>query len=331
MKVLVIQLRQLGDILLTTPVIRALRQAGHEVHALTHPMGKRILAHNPWLTKNWHYADSLTSQLQMLRGLRAESFELAFDFMGNPRSAFYCVASGARSTWAFSSSRDWLYTHTTPRESGSDYIVKEKYRLLTAAGINIENKFERLDLPWFETDLGPHQSLALAKNRPTVVISATHRRENRKWPPASYAALSDHLARHWQAQVIWIWGPGEEQEVEAAIAQCKEPAIKAPRTTFSELAALLGQCDLFIGNSNGPSHVAVSCNVPSLQLHGPTDYLSWTPATSRHQALAADDIAEIHVSDVTDRCDLMRPIVEASVARGPWPDWNARWSSFPIL
>src|SRR5690606_32279301 len=104
-----------------------------------------------------------------------------------------------------------------------------------------------------------------------VALSPTHRRAVRRWPLASYAALADRLVNEWGAAVVWLWGPGEEAEIDAAMALTQAPTIKAPKTSFREMAALLGNMHLFVGNSNGPSHVAVADGICSLQLHGHTD------------------------------------------------------------
>jgi ADP-heptose:LPS heptosyltransferase len=77
--------------------------------------------------------------------------------------------------------------------------------------------------------------------------------------------------------------------------------IKSPKTTFRELAALIGESHLFIGNSNGPSHVAVAMDTPSIQLHGPTSAVSWCPMTERHRAVQGRDMASIALVEVQQK------------------------------
>ena len=88
------------------------------------------------------------------------------------------------------------------------------------------------------------------------------------------------ILQEWGAEIIWLWGPGKKILLKMLCHFCKEKAHLAPKTGFREMAALIAQTDLFIGNSNGPSHVAVSCNTPSIQLHGPTSLVSWCPPSS---------------------------------------------------
>src|SRR5690606_5694200 len=98
-------------------------------------------------------------------------------------------------------------------------------------------------------------------------------------------------------------------------ALCKKPAFKSPKTTFAEMTALIANCDLFVGNSNGPSHVAVATGIRSLQLHGHTSAQAWCPMTTEHQALQAPgfgrekmpEIAGITVDSVIEKLTAMQP------------------------
>src|SRR5690606_12975626 len=90
MKILVIQLRQLGDILLTTPCLRALKQEFPKARItfLSHAMGRLILDDCPSLDEHFFYDDTWSKmrELRLARTLRARGFDLVFDFMNNPRS-----------------------------------------------------------------------------------------------------------------------------------------------------------------------------------------------------------------------------------------------------
>ena len=134
-------------------------------------------------------------------------------------------------------------------------------------------------LPWDQSHLGPLNLLlkdeGFASAPIRVVLSPTHRRLVRQWPKSSYAALADRLVAEWGAHVLWAWGPGERGFVTEAMGLCKQKTFLCPETTFRELAALFANCDLFVGNSNGPSHVAVAAGLPSFQLHGPTRLRAW--------------------------------------------------------
>jgi ADP-heptose:LPS heptosyltransferase len=113
-----------------------------------------------------------------------------------------------------------------------------------------------------------------------------------------WAELAVWLEKSKNAKVIWIWGPGEEQEIDDVIKLSGGVGVKSPKTTFRELAALIKESHLFIGNSNGPSHVAVAMDTSSIQLHGPTSAVSWCPMTERHRAVQRFRMDDITLQDI---------------------------------
>lgn len=331
-RILLIQLRQLGDILLTTPCIKAVRQnyPRAKLSFLSHAMGRLILDGNPYLDELLLYRDDWTwrEHLRLMMDLRSRRFDLVIDFMNNPRSGLLTLATGAASRIGFRSARFWAYTHKVDKGEDASYIGYRKLRLLHAAGMNVAKLNElgepvpsaqglTLDFPWFEADARPclqwleaESQLMRAPYR--IVLSPTHRREARRWPLTHYAALADWLTEIWGAAVIWLWGPGEEDVIDTVRAQCRQISYKAPATTLRQLAALIANCDFFVGNSNGPSHIAVAAGTPSLQLHGPTDPIAWTPPHSERHRYARAPLKESHA--LPQICDLSLASVIQSVA-----------------
>ena len=114
-RILVIQFRQIGDVLLSTPVLRALRQHYPQSYIafLTEPSPGRVLQGNPFLDAvlirprhaTWH------QQWQLWRQIRCQRFDLVIDLIGNPRSALLTYLSGAKHRLAFARfPRSLLYT-----------------------------------------------------------------------------------------------------------------------------------------------------------------------------------------------------------------------------
>ena len=333
-RVLVIQLRQLGDILLTTPCLRAIKRdlKGAKITFLSHAMGRLVLDDSPFIDEHFFYDDSWSKwrELQFAKTLHDREFDIVFDFMNNPRSALYTFASRAGRRYSFNSSRNFAYTDTAPR-GGGVYIVEEKFRLLASAGIDATDR--SLALPWFETDTHPVFQLqgkdeVFRDATLRVVLSPTHRRQPRRWSLARYAELADRLVRERSAYVTWIYGPSEEETIERVMAKCQEKTYMAPRTTFREMAAFVANVDLFVGNSNGPSHVAVAVDTPSIQLHGPTDVRSWCPCSERHQGIQAGDgtMEDISVDQVWQTFDGMQEVVEAAAQQRREAGVRVSWS-----
>lgn len=303
--ILMIQLRQLGDILLTSPCLRAIKEDNphHRITFLCHTMGKEIFQDSPYIDELITYNDkSLFEYWNMAFSLRKRKFTMVFDFMANPRSAKFAWLTRSPQRYAFSTGRNWAFTHVIPRQVQSDYIVREKFELLKAAGFHPRN--EDLIMPWSTKDLGPYQELmkveSFAKAPFKVALSPTHRRENRRWPLENYVELAERLVREKEAAVVWTWGPGEKEIINDLISKCSVPTFASPRTTLKELTALLSKVDLFIGNPNGASHFAVAANCRTLKLCGPhTEIQAWSPLNERHQTVKVhDDIKNLSVDEV---------------------------------
>ena len=344
-KVLLIQLRQLGDIILSTPCIREIRRELPKAHItfLCHKMGKQVLEDNPYLDEliYYHENDSYIKYVNHFRQLRFHSFDLVIDFMNDPRSGLFTLVCKGKHKISTDSSRRLLYHQTYPRAHQKEaYIVDEKFSLLEASGFSPKSRL--LDFPWFEHHLAPTKQLfsreEFKKNMGStpikVVISPTHRRPIRKWALERYCDIASKLVNEWGATVTWIWGPGEEDEIDKAIALCPAKTHKAPQTSFKELAALIANHHLFLGNSNGPSHLAVASNICSLQLHGHTKASSWCPLNHKHQAIQTPDfhienpatLEKISVKQVWDKLNSLKPEIEKeAIKQHKHPKIN--WSS----
>ena len=100
----------------------------------------------------------------------------------------------------------------------------------------------------------------------------------RRWEPAKWAAVADALTERHGAQVILVGTPADGADsVQAAM---HGPATNlAGRTSLPQLAALLGQCDLFLGADSGVMHLAAAMGVPVVALFGPSNHLAWGPWT----------------------------------------------------
>lgn len=290
-RILVIQLRQIGDVLLSTPSVRALRKRYPKAH-LAYLVEERpglVLQGNPNVDEiivrptqgGWF------EPVQTIRRVRQGRFDLVVDFLASPRTAPISYLSGATVTISFANRRRrFLYTHPVMPEG--IYAAEQKLSLLRVLGI--EGESLDLDMPVPEA---ARRMIAeffakhgLKNGRPVVAIEPFHKRPVREWPGSHFARLADLIAEHWQAHVVFGWGPGREKEIQAILAQAHSPHVLAPPTDLHQLAALYNAADLYVGNDCGPRHVASSQGKPTFAILGPTDE-AWTPPHDpRHQTVA---------------------------------------------
>lgn len=302
-------------------------------------MGHSILDENPYIDRVLSISNQMSwlDYINIYRSIRAEKYDYVFDFMNNPRSALFAFFSKGENVVGFESRRKIFYSQVVPRGSDQRYIVDQKLDLIRS--LDIKPKVEPIVFPWSNNDLQPlHEMVAasddFANSKYRIVLSPTHRRVRRQWPKDHYAALADHLQQNWNATITWLWGPGEEGFIEDIQALCKRPGLKAPRTSMKEMAALLANHDIFVGNSNGPSHFAVAQDICSLQLHGHTIAASWCPNSARHRSIQSPMYLEnpdtcmslLTVSTVVEMLESMRSEIDAVSERRRSKDFISTWA-----
>lgn len=297
--ILVTQLRQVGDVLLTTPAVKALRDhyPNSRITYLTETGPAMLLRGNPHLDRivTRTRKSPLTNDLQLAYQLRQERYDLAIDFFCNPRSAWMLFLTGARHRVAsYHAGRAWWYTYTPHIQGGAGYAVDDRLALLRAIGIQGALVPPVLHVP--ETahayihhflqkhhlsDAHPH----LSDEHPLVTIDITSRRQAKRWLPERYVQLADRLTEQLGVTAIFIWGPGEHELVETYLQQGQHRHILACQTDLLQLAALIARSRLHIGNCSAPRHLAVAVGTPSLTIMGPTDPRNWTYPSPAHQVV----------------------------------------------
>ncbi len=288
MKILLVQLKRAGDVLVATPAIEALsaRFPKAQIDFLTEKPFAALLKNHPGLRHIQIYEKN--GLWRTARSLWKKNYDLYIDFQGSPRSALMGLLSGARQRAGYAV-RFWgmTYSLTVPRPSGAQSVVEGKFTLLEKLfGVFPERPPRRLYLSDAEKTWALQNSPATASK--IIGLVPTHRHETRKWIGQSFVETAQQMQA--AGHGVWFfWGPGEESEV-AALASQVPGAWMIPKTTFREMAALLARCAVVITNDNGPMHLAVSVGTPTVTLYGPTDPRNWNPGGPLHRALQARDV-----------------------------------------
>ena len=293
-KILIIQLRRIGDVLMCTPALRALRKKFPQSHIafLTEKESASLLDENPYLNELivWdkkRYNNPFYSTKKVLE-LRAKSFDMVIDFFGNPRSAWVCFFSGAKYRIGYDlKGRGILYNIKIKSNSNPTYAAQSRLDALKVLGI--ENNDVKLDFILSQKAKGIAKSFFDEKKIKTkdfiISVSPTSRRHFNRWFLERYAELCDWLVDQFNTKIILVWGPGEKVIVEELSSLMKnDPIVSAQTGTLQELGAILKRCDMHIGDDNGTKHIAVAVGLPTVTIFGPHSEISWTfPDTARHK------------------------------------------------
>lgn len=294
-RILVIQFRMIGDVLLSTPVLRALRQHYPQSYIAfcTEPAPAGVLKNNPFIDDILLHPRPATwrQEFRFLRHVRQSRFDLILDLMGNPRSAVLTCVSGARHRVAFARfPRSLCYTIRVDHEHDvQGYTVSKRLRLLEPLGIQATDL--SLSLPYTQEDCEAVQQFlsvhAVTPDALLICIDSTSYVRTREWPGDHFSQLIDLLNKRLGARVCLLWGPGEQEKVQAIAAAARCQPILHPPWELTRVAALLARADLFIGCSSAPMHMAVSQQTPTVTILGATPGVNWVPPMSQHRAVFA--------------------------------------------
>ncbi|MDA2909705.1 putative lipopolysaccharide heptosyltransferase III [Nitrospiraceae bacterium AH_259_D15_M11_P09] len=297
--ILVIKLRYIGDVLLATPALRALREHFPEAR-LTVAVNRGtedILEWNPDINEVLVVdRGGPIAQTRFLRRIRQRRFDCVIDLTDGDRSAILSRLSGAPIRIGFNEEHRWrglLYTSVVKLKASTVHRLE---RDLEAVGLlGIEPKSSPLVL---QTSSGDEQEAARLleevrvqqsaseNDRPLVMIHPGARYWFKAWPPERFAELTDRLTVALNCHVL-IGGDAGDRDVAERIRTLARtcPVSLVGRTTLLQLAATLKRCALLVSNDNGPMHMAAARGIPVVALFGPSDPSVWGPRGEKVEVL----------------------------------------------
>lgn len=292
MRILLVRLRLIGDVVFTTPLLKALRRRYPEAHLtyVVEPTAAPVVLGNPHLNEvivapRGRGLARLRDDVSAARRLRRERFDIAIDLHGGPRSAWLTRASGAPMRIGYRiAGRSWMYTHVVPRSPDLEprHSVANQWDLLAPLGIEpCEPARDGVEMPddpraWARIE----QRLAAAgisASHRLVVLHVSAGNPFRRWPAESFITLVVELARRDPARRFMIMsGPSETEAARAVAEQARGrlgaagSAVAHGEFDVAELRALAARAAVYIGGDSGPLHIAGTTPTPVVALFGPT-------------------------------------------------------------
>ncbi len=293
MKILLVRLRQIGDVAFTTPAIAALRRRFHDAHVtyLVEPAAAPIVAGNPHLNEVMVVPRrggirGLMADIALGRALRRAHYDLAIDFHGGPRASLLTLLSGATRRIGYDVvARQWMYTDVVerPRELRRRHSVLNQWDLLKP--LEIPNPTPA-DNP-IEIALDPVAAVRVAdrltaagirRDEDIAVVHVSASSPFRRWPLPSFVETVAALASKPGRRVIVTSGPSERDAVRRIVSEARERLPESARLrvpdcgdlSLTELRALLERSAVYVGGDSGPLHIAAATRVPIVAIFGPT-------------------------------------------------------------
>lgn len=297
MTILLIRLRLIGDVVFTTPVIRALKRRFPDARLayLVEREAAPIVTGNPHLDEvivvpRTRGVRRLLDDLRLALALRRRRFDLVVDLHSGPRSGWLTLATGAPQRIGYEvQGRSWIYTRAVgrPRELRPRHSVVNQWDLLHAIeGWTGEPPDPARDAVEMPADAAAERRVAdrlaaagVKGGHELIVVHVSAGNPFRRWPEAGFAGLVASLAAAGdRRRVILSSGPSDREAV-ARIASAARRELGPERAervvdfgdfNLGELRALVTRSRLFVGGDTGPMHIAATTATPIVGLYGPT-------------------------------------------------------------
>lgn len=265
---LVITLSNVGDIILTTPVMRALSKEfpGSRMDVMVGPAGKEVFEKDPRIFKVIVY-DKHMPMIQKRR-LQLKLKKLKYDLVVDLRNTIFPLLIGSR------------YRTGTIQKFPEDALHRRERHLyrLESLGITACGGPSYIHIPEEDEERVSSFLREYGVSSPMIVISPGAKSHLKMWTDEGYAKVADRLIDECGASVIFVGLEADEDKVKRITGKMtNRPYNFVNKTNIRQLASLLKRSSLVITNDSAPLHLACAVGAKTLALFGPTDPKKYGP------------------------------------------------------
>lgn len=298
--ILLIQLGDIGDVVLSFPAIRALHETFPQANIVVavREKARELIEDCKWARdvisineKKRTWVKELKYQKRFFSRLRGFHFDLTIDIKPGDRGAILTLLSGARQKISFYADdgrlwRNRVFTHLATDEPKPGRHMAQYYLgLLEAYNIKTDHIQPEHDVPEYR-----HQEAkALLENegvssaRPIIAVQPFSIWKYKEWGVDEYIQLINWLISEYDVSIIITGSLDERERAYEIIKKCQRNTYNlAGKTSIGTLAAVFKTCRLFIGVDSAGVHIAAAVGLPTVCIFGPSSYIDWAPRGQQH-------------------------------------------------
>ncbi|MFQ5680720.1 MAG: glycosyltransferase family 9 protein [Candidatus Omnitrophota bacterium] len=283
-RILIARTDRIGDVVLSTPVIKALRDRFPDAYIamMVSPLTRELVCGNPYLDEVIVYDKErrhkgLFGSLKAVFALRRRRLDLAVILHSTNRVNLITFLAGIRRRIGYARRLGFLLTDAVPycKYQGKMHEVDYNLGLLRCIGITPQDK--ALFVPkdenaerWADDVF---RNYGLRPGERLAVIHPSASCPSRRWPIESFSRLSREIILKYNARIVIISGK-DDMGLSARLARLINPPKSdkvidlSGQTTLMQLASVLRRAALMISTDSGPVHIAVGCGLPVVVLFG---------------------------------------------------------------
>lgn len=315
-KFLIINPFGIGDVLFTTPLIRAIKEADpqNKVSYWCNERARGILENNPHIDRIFalnrgdlkkiyqrSFLEGTRRLISLARQIKKERFDTVFDFSLDDRYALACKGMGIKKRIGFNyKKRGRFLTDKIDMDGYNDKPMVEYYAdLLRLAGM--VPKTSRLELYGCEefkakanmllARAGINDSDVLVGIAPGAGASWGENASLKHWPALRFAQLSDRIIENLGAKIVILGDSAEKNIAEIMMAGMKHKGVNLTgKTSLGELIGVMSRLRLLVTNDGGLLHMAAALGVETVSIFGPVSEVVYGPypAGESHRVIKKD-------------------------------------------
>lgn len=297
--ILLIKLKKLGDVINTTPAVRAIRKQypDAEITFLTEPLGAKVYQFSEDIDKIWliNRNPSNLEYIKLCLRTYQYKFDLVIDFYQHNKTRLITMFSRAPIRLGFSANpkprNKLIYNNTVHLEEDNYtnlYGPIHNLKLIKALGIDAQD--HKIGLPIDQENINFGDSFAMQHgiNKKTIAFCAQSERAEAQVPPELLVQIGNNLINRGY-KLYFVYGPGERPLAEPVYAKIEDKSsciIDYEIPTIAQERAIFEHCAMYIGNDGGNKHLAVTADIPTIGIFWGDAPNVWTPPeTAYHRSL----------------------------------------------
>jgi heptosyltransferase-2 len=296
---------QLGDFLLATPVLRALRQFFPQAHiaVIARTYTAELAYHNQYLNevlvvpekllewtpvKTWRLLAGLRRGWDLAIVLNTVSHSLTSDLLAYFSGARYILGSEHRIFPGCK--RNFFYNLVARHFAAVKPQSERNLDIVRHLGVDTDDRSEVMSLTaqekLFANNFMRHHGIG--EEDVVIAIHPGAGKINNRWPVEKFAELANLLHRQFAVRLILTWGPQENSLGADLCRRLSFNPIIVYGLSLRLLAALLSRTEVFVCNDTGVMHLAAAVGTPLVAIFGPTDPAEWKPIGKKFVAVRGE-------------------------------------------
>jgi lipopolysaccharide heptosyltransferase II len=295
-KVLLVRLRSIGDTVLMTPCITALKRwrPDVEVDVLLEPFCAPVLEAHPEVARVVEVGRTFRERARAGAALRRRGYDMAVNLNGGSTAAMLAVASGAPSRVGFAGYRQpWLAncrvtsSHDVWRRTDV-HTVEHQLALVAGVGVPVDaaGPTSLATTEAARAEVARRLAAAGLAEGAYAVFHPEASLETKRWPADRFARLAATVSGELGLRAVVVG-----REASTVVAAAGEAGVAMADLSLAETMALVEGSALFVGNDSGPAHVAAAFARPVVVVFGASNAELWRPWSAAPWRVAKGETA----------------------------------------